>query len=153
MKRIKGIEVDDFTVSYLETALWASTVLLPVASDDLIDGCMDVAEDHPLYGISEDDHFDDYFDSDDFTEKVIRTAIADCFWFQKENANDLSDEDLERAGHDFWLTRNGYGAGFLDGAGFWDGDYEEAKGNRLSNACDAYGELNIWASEDGSLHF
>ena len=147
MIRIKGIELDDFTGQYLVTALWSSMVGLPVLSDDLVDGCMDVPEDHPLHGISEDDNFDKDFDSDDFTKEAVYAAIADCTKFQEENADDLSDEDSEQAGHDFWLTRNGHGAGF------WDGDYEEAKGKRLSDACDAYGELNIWVDEKGSLHF
>ena len=30
----------------------------------------------------------------------------------------LTDDELARAGTDFWLTRNGHGAGF------WDGDWD-----------------------------
>jgi len=145
--KLHGIECDDFTAQYLETALWASAVLLPAIEGELVDGCMDVPEDHPLHGISEDDHFDKDFDYTDFTEEAIRAAVADCAKFQEENADDLCDEDDEHAGHNFWLNRNGHGVGF------WDGDYEEEKGNRLSNACDAYGELHVWVDENGCLYF
>jgi len=147
MIRVEGIELDDFTGQYLRTALWASTVELPVASGRLIDGCMDVDEEHPLHGISEEDSYDSHFDLNDFTEEAIRAAAADCAKFQGENADDLSSEDPENAGHDFWLTRNGHGAGF------WDGDYEESKGERLTAACEAYGHLHVWVDETGSLHF
>ncbi len=147
MIKIHGIEVDDFTGLYLQTALWSSTVALPEAFEDLVDGCMDVPEDHPLHGISEDDFFDEHFDVTDFTVKALCKAITDCVKFQKDNANDLSDEDSERAGHDFWLTRNGHGAGF------WDGDYEESKGERLTEACKAYGELHVQVDVWGFLYF
>jgi len=145
--KIHGIEIDDFTGQYLRTALWSSTVVLPVAFEDLVDGCMDVPEDHPLHSISEDNSFDEHFDVTDFTVKAICKAITDCTKFQEDNADDLLDEDSERAGHDFWLTRNGHGAGF------WDGDYEESKGNRLTAACEAYGELHVWTDVWGFLYF
>jgi hypothetical protein len=122
--------MDKFTRQYLETALWSSTVMLPAP-----------------YGISEDDFYDEYFDIDDFTEESIEQAIADCTKFQEDNADDLSDESPSHAGHDFWLTRNGHGAGF------WDGDYEESKGDRLTAVCKSYGELYIWADNSGKLHF
>ena len=145
--KLHGIECDDFTGQYLETALWSSTVMLPVPSEELVSGCMDVSENHPLHGISEDDHFDKDFDFSDFTEEAVHAAVTDCAKFQKENADDLCNEDDEHAGHNFWLNRNGHGAGF------WDGDYEEEKGRRLSDACVAYGELHVWVDNAGSLHF
>jgi len=103
--------------------------------------------DHPLHGISEEDNCDDHYDLNDFTKEAVRAAVADCAKFQEENADDLCDEDDERVGYDFWLSRNGYGGGF------WDGDYEEEKGERLTKASEAYGELYIWVDEDGFLHF
>jgi len=145
--KLHGIDCDDFTGQYLETALWASGVALPAAEGDLVDGCMDVDEDHPLHGISESDNCDGHFVLSDFTEEAIKAAFTECARFQEENADDLCDEDDKHAGHDFWLTRNGHGAGF------WDGDYEESKGERLTKASKAYGELYIWVDEAGSLHF
>ena len=145
--KLQGIECDDFTAQYLSTAMWASTVMLPATESELVDGCMDVEEDHPLHGISENDNYDKDFDRSDFTEETVRAAVADCAKFQEENADDLCDEDDKHAGHNFWLNRNGHGAGF------WDGDYEGEKGQRLSNACDAYGELFIWVDEERNLRF
>jgi hypothetical protein len=145
--RLQGIDCDDFTRQYLVTALWAERVMLPVPEEALVDGCMDVDENHPLHGIWEEDALDSHFDLSDFTEEAIRMAVADCAKFQGDNADDLCDEDDGHAGHDFWLTRNGHGAGF------WDGDWEAEKGSRLSAASEAYGRLHIWVDEAGSLHF
>jgi len=52
----------------------------------------------------------------------------------------------EKAGHDFWLTRNGHGAGF------WDGDWQEPAGAELSKASKAFGEINLYVSDDGKLY-
>jgi len=44
--------------------------------------------------------------------------VEECRRFQEENAADLAAYDhpqwsaAELGGHDFWLTRNGHGAGF-----------------------------------------
>ena len=46
------------------------------------------------------------------------TIIAECAEWQADNAKLLAEAyervgyDEARAGHDFWLTRNGHGAGF-----------------------------------------
>jgi hypothetical protein len=72
--------------------------------------------------------------------------VADCERFQRENAADISEDNLAidsrcsaiaRAGHDFWLTRNGHGAGF------WDGDWREPSASRLTAAAHKFGECNI----------
>ena len=144
---VAGMELDDFTFQYLVTSIWAETVSLPVPEDELIDGCMDVDEDHPLYGIDECGNYDDHFEIEDFTVEAVRLAKKDCEAFQNSNEFDLEDEDIETAGHDFWLTRNGHGAGF------WDGDYEEEKGERLTQKSQDFGELHIWVDNDGKLHF
>jgi hypothetical protein len=51
---------------------------------------------------------------------------------------------MSRAGHDFWLTRNGHGAGF------WDGEWYKEVGERLTKASKAFGEVNIYVG-DGDL--
>ena len=121
--------------------------MLPTTEDKLVDGCMDVDDEHPLHGINENDSVDDHFDLTDFTVRALRKACEDCDAFQATHDDDLCDEDSETAGHDFWLTRNGHGAGF------WDGDYESDKGERLTKACEVFGELYIWVNEDGKLDF
>jgi hypothetical protein len=70
----------------------------------------------------------------------LAQAIADCAKFQAENAADIAD-DIERAGRDFWYTRNGHGCGF------WDGDWPEDIGARLTAACKRYREVNVFGPE------
>ncbi len=111
-------KLDDFTIAYLEAALWSST---------------DWDTGEPLDG---------EYDIDDFTPASIRQAISDCEDFQEANEDDL-DEIAERfgatdaqSGHDFWLTRNGHGAGF------WDRGYGPV-GDRLSAAARVYGSIDV----------
>jgi len=115
--------LDAFTRQYVATALWSST------GDD----------EEPL----DDDHGPEDIDPD-----TLRRMAADCARFQRENAADIGDgqEDAERAGHDFWLTRNGHGAGF------WDGDWPEPAATRLTDACKAYGEYDLYVGDDGRIH-
>jgi hypothetical protein len=69
----------------------------------------------------------------------VREAMAvDCIDFYNHNLADLADytmqgRPMDHAGHDFWLTRNGHGAGFWDrGLG--------AVGDRLTRAAKVYGD-------------
>lgn len=114
----------DFTRQYLETALWSSI-------DD--DG-------HPL---------DDGHSLDDFSEEALLQAIKDCEKFAElclgiDGIEHLDGSDL---GHDFWLTRNHHGAGF------WDGDYDEELGNKLTEISKSMGEIALYIGDDGKLYF
>jgi hypothetical protein len=71
-----------------------------------------------------------------WSAESLTRAHEDCEAFQRDNAEDLEGEDMARAGHDFYLTRNRHGAGF------WDGDYEKEKGERLTAASHPYGETH-----------
>lgn len=110
--------MDQFTQAYLECALWASL-------DD--DG-------DPL----------DVHDVTDIAPPTLAEMVADCKDFQESHYDDMSD-DLSRAGHDFWLTRNGHGAGF------WDGDWPDDVGKRLTEASKVYGEYALYFSDDDSM--
>lgn len=47
----------------------------------------------------------------------------------------------------FWLTRNGHGAGF------WENDYgTEEQCDKLTEACKAFGEFNLYPGDDGRLY-
>jgi hypothetical protein len=80
----------------------------------------------------------------DITEKSLQKMIDDCRKFQDENWEDIS-EDATQAGHDFWLTRNGHG-------GFWDGDWSDEAGRKLTTASKAFGECDLYVGDDGYLH-
>lgn len=52
-----------------------------------------------------------------------------------------------RAGHDFWLTRNGHGVGFLD-----RDELSEADQKRLTEASKEFGECYLYVGDDGKLY-
>jgi hypothetical protein len=81
-----------------------------------------------------------------FAEETISMMAKDCERFISENYGDLFGEDPAAAGHDFWLTRNGHGAGF------WDGDWPETAGKRLTAASHAYGEVDLYVGDDGKIY-
>ena len=76
---------------------------------------------------------------EDFAPIALADAIADCAAFQAANAEDIAG-NYAQAGHDFWLTRNGHGVGF------WDGDWTEDAGDRLTVASTAFGESNLYVA-------
>lgn len=107
--------MDNFTRAYLECALWAD-------ADDA--------------GISEVPAY------------LLESSIADCACFQQENADLLAEYYARRsdcpaheggpkayAGHDFYLTRQGHGAGF------WDRGLGEL-GDKLTQAAKLYGSVD-----------
>lgn len=52
-----------------------------------------------------------------------------------------------QAMHDFFLTRNGHGAGF------WDGDWPEAEGKILTAVSKSFGESQPYVGDDGLIYF
>lgn len=73
---------------------------------------------------------------------TIVEAVQECIGFCDGLDDDLSELDVGQAGHDFWLTRNGHGAGF------WDRGLGDV-GERLSDAAKAWGSANIHVEHDG----
>lgn len=51
---------------------------------------------------------------DTFSEEEQKRIVETCSSFAHKMAPFLVAYPDERAGHDFWLTRNGHGCGFLD---------------------------------------
>ena len=51
--------------------------------------------------------------------------------------SNFSIDQCERIGHDFWLTRNGHGAGF------WDGDWDEDFSKIACDVCEKFGSFGI----------
>lgn len=92
----------------------------------------------------------------------IRDMLADCKAFQ-EKAADLLAEAYSRdgyshaesgagpedmAGHDFWLTRNGHGAGFWDRSAL-DAD---GLGDKLTEVAKGFGESDLYRGDDGAIY-
>ena len=92
-------QLDDFTLAYIEAALWSSNDDSTPQGGEPLDA---------NYGI------------EDIDPDTLAAMIEDCRRFQEENAADLARYDhpqwtaAELGGHDFWLTRNGHGCGFWD---------------------------------------
>jgi len=82
---------------------------------------------------------DDNYDTCDFTEEALASLRKDCenFWEANYALLQRTEADDEQNGHDFWLTRNGHGAGF------WDRGYGEV-GELLSKACKPYGSVYLY---------
>lgn len=121
--------IQAFTVSALQTALWADS--MPDEDDaECTETGMDagLARGYDLTDMETDSRiqFEDY-----------------CRDFCEANASDLADIDAGRAGHDFWLTAQGHGAGF------WDGDYPEGIGTRLTESAKPYHFDSVWLTDDG----
>jgi hypothetical protein len=111
-------KLDPFTRSYIETMLWSETG-----------------------GPNGDTPLDRDYSVEDFDPKTLKRIIADCAAFQEECAEWY--DDPKQAGHDFWLSRVGAGAGF------WDGDYPEPQATLLDNASKRFGHVDVVEGEYG----
>jgi hypothetical protein len=136
------MKLDKFTQAYIECALWSSTAY----------GSEDEKADIEENG---EGHFDASFercnfDVSDISEKTLKAIAADCQDFQDTNAELLwqyyeQGYGEDNAGHDFWLTRNGHGAGF------WDRGLGDI-GRQLTDMANPYGEFNLYVGDDGLIH-
>ena len=103
--------------------------------------------------------FDNYtHDESSLAGETLQAMKDACAKFMADNEKDLDEYTQKRAiprgadysesdcaGHDFWLTRNGHGAGF------WGRGLGEL-GDRLSEASEAFGEAHLYAGDDGKLY-
>lgn len=117
-------QIEEMLGQYIETALWAST---------------DNTDD------SGGEPLDANYSESDLSDAARASMREDCADFLEANATDIGDR-FEQAGHDFWLTRNGHGAGF------WDGDWPDDAGKRLTIASKSYGSSDIYVGDDGKLY-
>ena len=89
---------------------------------------------------------DNNADLDDIIPDTVRKMREDCNDFIDSNLAALRDCGLsvEQMGHDFWLTRNGHGAGF------WDRGIGKL-GTTLSDAAKVYGSVFLYLGENGKV--
>ena len=119
----------EFVGAYKEAALWASL-------DD---------DDIPL----DDVKYADYTWSEDAKKRID----DDCMTFFNM-AYPIIYVNVSLAGHDFWLTRNGHGAGFWDGEWAYPSLYLDIEncGDFLTAAAKKYGELYVHPYAYGLFH-
>lgn len=91
------------------------------------------------------DPLDANYDRDDIAPEAMEQIIEDCKLFVNSNAHLLKDISPEQAGHDFWLTRNGHGAGF------WARGLGHI-GDELTAYCTAYGDCTPYVGDDGKIY-
>jgi len=121
--------LDSVVTAYIQCALWSST-------DD---------EGEPLDGL---------YEAWDFADEAEASMIEDCQDFLDLIKDEVWNWDQfwtpERLGHDFWLTRNGHGAGFWDR--YSDRHLGGAIGRQLTELCKPYGSSDVYVGDDGKLY-
>lgn len=91
-------------------------------------------------------------DVSDFSPELERTIFKDClkFWETIDpselHCSRSEYTNAEQAGHDFWLTRNGHGAGF------WDGDWPEPQATVLTDLSTSFGPCELYAGDEGKVY-
>ena len=70
----------------------------------------------------------------------LEQAKKDVDSFVKKAGSLLDNMDEEQIGHDFWLTRNGHGAGF------WDRGLGEV-GDKLTKICKEFKGIDVTTDE------
>lgn len=109
-------EFEIFFNSFIETALWSSS---------------DINKD------SDTSLQNEGYTIDSFDEESLTKLKGDCLNFFNNNYSKIKN-NLELAGHDFWLTSQRHGAGF------WDGNWEKEIGNELTKDSHEYSERNFY---------
>lgn len=123
-----GVTLDPFTLAYLACALW------------LMDGQDPEAD-------KRNREVGDVYTLENCAQETLERARVECLAFQDQNAEHLEHAgDAEQNGHDFFLTRNGHGAGF------WDRGYPGDVGEALTRASDKFGERDFYVGDDGRVY-
>jgi len=90
--------------------------------------------------------FDSNYNFEDIAPEAVAQMKKDCREFQKIYAKLMEGLAPDQCGHDFWLTRNGHGAGF------WDRGYPKEIGDGLTKACKAFGECDLYLGDDKKIY-
>ena len=134
----RNFNLDEFVKHYAIAALWSSNDNSdPETGGEPLDRNYSIEDIHPETMESMREECTDFVKANhtDLIEyKELRRNFADSQW---------TGEAL--AGHDFWLTRNGHGAGF------WDRGLDTL-GDRLTKAAKLYSTVDLYIGDDGKVH-
>lgn len=120
------MELDSFTKAYITCMLWAEN-----------------DESTPQGG----EPLDLNYSEADLSPLARATAWRECRNFQ-EAAEGLIGSKKAQAGHDFWLTRNGHGAGFWDRPEI----YGKQNAEILTRLAKVAGRQNAVVGDDRQIH-
>jgi hypothetical protein len=148
MQRIEhdSATIDDVLAGYITCALWLSND----ESDD--NGGDPLDRNYSESDISAETMAsmrDDIVAFLDVASAILGRAIAENEAGTWSIGRRSEGSILEYAGHDFWLTRNGHGAGFWDGD--WESDSEDF-GKLLTEASKEFGEVYFYIGDDGKIY-
>lgn len=73
----------------------------------------------------------------DLTHEFLRQSAMDCDRFFNVYGELIGRHRIEKAGHDFWLTRNGHGVGFWDRPEIYGREFSD----ELTRAAEFAGEV------------
>jgi hypothetical protein len=135
------MKASDILPHYIVAALWSSSAT--VSAEDL---ALPAFAGYELE-IGDDYNLDNYFDNTDLAPKTAAEMDADCAAFLtlvESEMIPLDDWSAEQVGHDFWLTRNGHGAGF------WDRGLPE--GDALTKAAKSFGGCDLYVGDNGLVY-
>lgn len=161
------MKIDSFTHSYIEAMLWAEC--LPKYGECPCCGKMAILDRFPepefaqepmcssegcgVRELNSEPPADQNYGPDDFSEDAIKAIEKDCRDFLDKAGDLICQDNLEKrgnpwhqAGHDFWLTRSGHGAGF------WDGDWKDDAGKKLTEIAESFGHVWIYVGDDGKIY-
>jgi hypothetical protein len=124
-----------FFDAYVECALWSSN-----------------DESAPSGG----EPLDRNYSASDIADETLQKMKTDCEQFQAQNDALLTQyyDELPvsewgseaQAGHDFWLSRNGHGAGFFDR------DVSKYLRDTLQDNARAFGTFDLYIGDDGQIY-
>lgn len=135
MDRINGVDVAEFISGYIAAMLCGSNDWSDESGGQPLDA-----------NYSDDDLTDDARDRCETECKAFLYRIGYMIDDAQFTGNRHDGGSLAAyAGHDFWLTRCGHGAGF------WDGDWSDPAGDVLTNAAKAFGELFPYVTARGKI--
>lgn len=132
-------KLDNFCRGYIIAMLWSSTDESDEAGGE---------------------HLDANYSIEDLSTDAIQQVLHDCKAFQEKGARLLDiafrlgydspdgSGPEAMAGHDFWLTRNGHGAGFWDRTELDKGGI----GDKLTELAKSFGEVYPYVGDDGQIH-
>jgi hypothetical protein len=145
--------LDAFTRGYVMAAMWTLTDSwfecdeCEAQPDEWNNGKCEACG--ATTGVHERTESCDHLGLHDIAPETIETAKDECASFlvaQQFVLNLTEEDDYERHGADFWLTRNGHGAGF------WDRGYPPDVSRALTDSAHAWGEVYWYVGDDGNVY-
>lgn len=100
---------------------------------------------------------DSDYNPDDMSSDAMDRMTNDCISFMSKIGYISGDgavkplakiDQIEQVAHDFWLTRNGHGAGF------WDRPevYGQEQSDQLTAIAKTFGECDLYAGDDDKIY-